>query len=100
MITPDSLLILLPRAVAWAERQEESILREGVPLTATLLADASAIGLQHPGKVRLRVVLEIPMPDYPRGLTEQTAARVRKTAPQWDWPSGSCESVRNNFNKT
>ena len=39
MITPNLLHILLPRAAAWVEKQEKTILCEGVPFTATTLAD-------------------------------------------------------------
>ncbi|HEY1171902.1 MAG TPA: hypothetical protein VGH19_11075 [Verrucomicrobiae bacterium] len=71
MITPVEFKMLLPLVVAWAEEQEALILREGVPLTERLLADARAIGVKHPERVRLRVVDEVPMP---MDVTLQAAA--------------------------
>jgi hypothetical protein len=46
---------------------------EGLPLTATTLADAKRIGVLHPEKVRLRVTPEIPMPSH---LVLQKAAEA------------------------
>lgn len=65
LITPEQFKTLLPLACAWAEEQEQIILREGVPLTKPLLADAQYIGITHPERVRLRVVEEIPQPEHP-----------------------------------
>src|SRR5688500_16601620 len=56
--------LLMPLACSWAEQQEQIILKEGVPLTKSLLADARRIGISHPDRVRLRVVREIPWPDH------------------------------------
>ena len=52
MISDKLLQTALPLAIEWAEQQEQKILQEGVPLTATTLADAKRIGVLHPGKVR------------------------------------------------
>lgn len=52
-------------ACAWAEEQEAVILRDGVALTASQVADARHIGIGHPERVRLRVVAEIPLPLHP-----------------------------------
>ena len=68
MITQKQFEALLPRAVAWAEKQEQEILRHGVPLTSALTRDALRIGLKFPEKVRLRVVEEMPEPDDPELL--------------------------------
>ncbi|EEF57082.1 hypothetical protein [Pedosphaera parvula] len=62
MITPTVIKVLLPLVVSWVEAQENIILREGVALTAPLVLDAKRIGIQHPEKVRLRVVRAIPLP--------------------------------------
>ena len=62
MITRAVFKMLLPLACTWAEKQESIILREGVPLTASQVADARQIGIAHPERVRLRVVEQIPLP--------------------------------------
>ncbi len=62
MIAPVMFKMLLPLACTWAEEQETMILREGVPLSAKLMADARVIGVAQPERVRLRVVEEVPMP--------------------------------------
>lgn len=74
MITEAMFKMLLPLACAWAEEQEARILREGVPLTASQLANARVIGVVHPERVRLRVVEEIPLPLNPvlRDAAEKT----------------------------
>ncbi len=53
---------LLPVACAWVEKQESIILRDGVPLTPSLMVDAQRVGVVTPERVRLRVVDEIPAP--------------------------------------
>ena len=65
MITRAVFKMLLPLACTWAEKQESIILREGVPLTASQVADARQIGIAHPERVRLRVVEQIPLPLHP-----------------------------------
>ena len=53
----DSLLAqfeaLLPLAPAWTTEQEQEILRDGVSLSAGEIADACAIGVKEPDRVRL-----------------------------------------------
>ena len=68
MTTQKQFEALLPRAVAWAEKQEQEILRLGVPLTNALTQDALRIGVKFPEKVRLRVVEEMPEPHDPELL--------------------------------
>ena len=82
MITPDQFEILLPLACTWAEEQERIILRDGVALTAGLVADAKRIGIIHPDRVRLRVVDEIPSPEHPalRRAAEMTGLLSPLTA--------------------
>lgn len=60
------LKMLLPLACKWAEEQEGIILRDGVALTASQMADARKIGVKCPERVRLRVVEEIPLPVHPK----------------------------------
>ena len=62
---------LLPLAVRWATAVEARILRDGVPLTDESLADARAIGLREPERVRLLALARVPMPD---NLILKTAA--------------------------
>lgn len=65
MITRALLQTLMPLACAWAEKQESAIIRDGVALTASQVADARRIGVKQPERVHLRVVDEIPMPLHP-----------------------------------
>ena len=58
--------MLLPLAAAWATEQEEQILREGVSLSLEELADAGAIGIQEPDRVRLLRIETIPRPSQPQ----------------------------------
>ena len=57
---------LLPLAAAWATEQQENILLEGVPLGELELADAYAIGVKAPERVRLLSVETIPRPSHPQ----------------------------------
>ncbi len=52
----------LPVACAWVARQERRILAEGLPLDAGQLADARALGVAHPERVRLLVLPRLPLP--------------------------------------
>jgi hypothetical protein len=58
--------MLLPLAAQWAAEEEQSILREGIPLAAEELSDARAIGVNQPERVRLLRVESVPMPSEPR----------------------------------
>jgi hypothetical protein len=62
---------LLPLAARWAEALEARILGEGVPLTAEEMADARALGVRKPTRVRLLCLASMPIPD---DLTLRTAA--------------------------
>ena len=55
--------VMLPLAVAWLGRQERRILAEGVPLDADQLADARALGVAAPERVRLLCLPRLPLPD-------------------------------------
>lgn len=56
---------LLPLAAEWATQQERRVLCEGVPLSKEELADAKAIGVRNPERVRLLRVDSIPVPAHP-----------------------------------
>jgi len=64
-MTLEQLEMLLPFAAGWVAEQEQAILKTGVPLTESLLADAKAIGVTHPEQVRLLRVTQIPRPANP-----------------------------------
>jgi len=65
IISPEQFEMLLPLACAWAEEQERTILRDGVPLTAVQVIDAKRVGVSHPEQVRLLSVSNIPIPEHP-----------------------------------
>jgi hypothetical protein len=44
---------MLPLAAKWVEDTEASILATGAPLTGQALADATAVGVKHPEKIRV-----------------------------------------------
>jgi hypothetical protein len=55
----------MPLIVRWAEAAEERILREGDPLSRQSQADALAMGVGRPGKIRLLRVSHVPLPGEP-----------------------------------
>jgi hypothetical protein len=61
----DQLEQLLPIAAQWAAEQERRVLCEGVRLSAIELADAKAIGVRNPERVRLLRVAAVPVPVHP-----------------------------------
>lgn len=96
--SPEQFETLLPLAAEWAAEQEERILREGVPLSEEEIADAKAVGVRDPERVRLLQVDAIPAPAHPmlrvaydainflaakpRGLTLQYGIFVRSDCRQ------------------
>ena len=64
-VTLDQLEQLLPLAAEWAADQERRVLCEGVPLSAIEMADAKAIGVRNPERVRLLRVESVPVPAHP-----------------------------------
>ena len=54
--------MLFPLAATWATEQEQTIVRDGVPLSNQEVDDARAIGVQNPNQVRLLQVETIPRP--------------------------------------
>jgi hypothetical protein len=73
-ITPEQFEMLLSLACEWAASQEERILAIGEALSETMLADARAVGVAAPERVRLLYVPEIPIPDDPvlRAAVQET----------------------------
>lgn len=65
MITPEQFELLLPLACEWAEEQERIVLHSGIPLSNSQLADAKAVGVSSPERIRLLKVPEIPSPTHP-----------------------------------
>jgi hypothetical protein len=63
--TLDQLEQLLPLAAQWAAAQQQRVLCEGVPLSEIELADAKAIGVRNPERVRLLRVDAVPVPAHP-----------------------------------
>jgi hypothetical protein len=57
--------MLLPLAANWARKQEQRMLRAGVPLSAEELVDAKAIGVREPQRIRLLQLDRVPMPGHP-----------------------------------
>jgi hypothetical protein len=56
---------LLPLATQWVTEQQQRVLCEGVPLSKSEMADARAIGVRNPERVRLLRVDSIPVPVNP-----------------------------------
>ena len=56
---------LLPLAAEWAMEQQQRVLCEGVPLSKKEMADAKAIGVRNPERIRLLRVDSIPVPLHP-----------------------------------
>jgi hypothetical protein len=65
---------LLPLTAAWVKQEEARILREGVALTESQRADARAVGVFQPERVRVLVVPRIPMPQHPALVVAGTQA--------------------------
>lgn len=59
------LPIMLPAACAWIAAQERRILVEGVPLNPVQFADARALGVADPGRVRVLCLDRLPLPVNP-----------------------------------
>jgi hypothetical protein len=52
--------VILPFACTWAQRQESSILKTGVPLPPGQFTTARRLGILHPERIRLRAVSKVP----------------------------------------
>jgi len=53
---------LLPQAIAWAIQQSEIVLKNGEPFDALGLKVACAVGVNHPERIRVWTVIELPTP--------------------------------------
>lgn len=73
---------LLPLAVEWAAEQEQWILRDGVPLSEQEIADARAVGVREPERVRLLQVDTIPVPTHPMLKAAYAAINLLTSAPR------------------
>lgn len=64
-----SLETVLPQleepAIAWAEEQERNALDVGSPLRPNEIADARAVGVLMPEKIRVVTAPSLPMPSNP-----------------------------------
>lgn len=56
---------LLPKAISWAERQEQRVLAEGTALSTHDRELARSVGVQKPERIRVAVVDALPLPDDP-----------------------------------
>ena len=56
---------ILPLAVEWAEAKEKVILEHGTALSQQYIQDAKSVGVQHPERVRIYAVPQIPIPKHP-----------------------------------
>jgi hypothetical protein len=58
-----TLPVLLPVAVAWAEKQELILIERGTPLNESQVADARRAGVVQPEKIRMIRVETLPHPE-------------------------------------
>ncbi len=70
---------LLPLAASWAHKQEQRMLQVGVPLSEEELADARAIGVAEPQRVRLLRLDQVPVPSHP--MLKAAAAAIHFLTP-------------------
>jgi hypothetical protein len=56
---------LLPLAVTWVQAEELEALASGRTLSDVETQLAITVGVQHPDRVRIKVVDQIPQPDHP-----------------------------------
>src|SRR5256885_15677753 len=80
--TLDQVEELLRVAARWAAEQERRVLCEGVPLTKAELADARAIGVRNPERVRLLRVETIPVPANPMLRAAAASINFLTTTPR------------------
>jgi hypothetical protein len=63
LISDESLIELLPRAINWAIKQEHDILQHGSILTDAKIHVARKAGVREPDRIRVRLVTEIRLPE-------------------------------------
>ena len=61
---------MLPVATWWVTRQQRRILARGLPLNSAQLADACALGIENPGRIRVMYMPRVPLPS--EGLVRAT----------------------------
>jgi hypothetical protein len=63
-VTTKTLLpILLPKAIDWCRVTSQAAATGGASLTANAREDARTVGVEHPERIRVLVLDELPMPD-------------------------------------
>ncbi len=60
-----ALSLLLPRAIAWAEREAQRVAMTGTPLTEIEQGWARTVGVSQPERIRTVLVDAVPSPDDP-----------------------------------
>jgi hypothetical protein len=78
----DQLEQLLPLAAQWAADQERRVLCAGVRLSEIEMADAKAIGVRHPERVRLLRVHSVPVPVHPMLRAAAASINFLSAAPR------------------
>ncbi len=69
-----------PHVVAWAEAQATEAAAKGSPLDEEGLALARKVGVEHPERIRVRILDELPIPDHP--LLVKINETLRLISPQ------------------
>ncbi|WP_054697274.1 hypothetical protein [Desulfosarcina cetonica] len=64
-ISTENLQQIIPTAAAWVAAKEQVAMENGDPLTSVQIADAVAAGVQHPDRIRIFAVAQIPFPKHP-----------------------------------
>jgi hypothetical protein len=62
----DQFETMLPLAAEWAAAEEARVLREGTALSQPELADAGAVGVREPQRIRILRVESVPIPAHPQ----------------------------------
>jgi hypothetical protein len=73
---------LVSLAVEWATKEEQKILREGVPLSEEEIADAKVAGVKEHERVRLLQVEAVPTPTHPLLKAAYDTINLRTPAPR------------------
>lgn len=64
-MTEEEFERLFPPAVAWVRLQERLILKRGVPLSKSQMADAQRLEIRHPERIRIYLNGLVPFPIHP-----------------------------------
>lgn len=56
---------ILPSAIAWAQFHSDYVARVGESLPAQLIKVAEHVGVTQPGRIRVKLVDSLPLPDEP-----------------------------------